>query len=41
MSSNYNRLTKPAVIFVSNGKSRVVVKRETYKDLIRNDVGGK
>jgi diaminopimelate decarboxylase len=41
MSSNYNRLTKPAVIFVNNGKSRVVVKRETYQDLIRNDVGGK
>jgi diaminopimelate decarboxylase len=41
MSSNYNRLTKPAVVFVNNGKSRVVVKRETYQDLIRNDVGGK
>ena len=41
MSSNYNRLTRPAVVFVKNGKSRVVVKRETYEDLLRNDVGGK
>ncbi len=41
MSSNYNRLTRPAVVFVKNGKSRVVVKRETFEDLIRNDVGGK
>lgn len=38
MSSNYNRLTKPAVVFVQDGKARVVVKRETYEDLIRNDV---
>lgn len=37
MSSNYNRLLKPAVVFVSNGKSRLVVKRETYDDLLRND----
>lgn len=38
MASNYNRLTKPAVVFVMNGQSRTVVKRETYEDLIRNDV---
>jgi diaminopimelate decarboxylase len=38
MSSNYNRLLKPAVVFVSNGVSKVVVKRETYQDLIRNDL---
>jgi diaminopimelate decarboxylase len=38
MASNYNRLRKPAVIFVENGKSKVVVKRETYEDIIRNDV---
>ena len=38
MSSNYNRLLKPAVVFASNGKSKVVVKRETYLDLIRNDL---
>lgn len=38
MASNYNRLRKPAVIFVEDGKSKVVVKRETYEDIIRNDV---
>jgi diaminopimelate decarboxylase len=38
MASNYNRLLKPAVVFVNNGNSRLVVKRETYDDLIRNDI---
>ncbi len=38
MSSNYNRLQKPAVVFVNNGKSRIVVKRETLDDIIRNDI---
>ena len=37
MSSNYNRLQKPAVVFVKDGTSRVVVKRETLQDLVRND----
>jgi len=38
MASHYNRLTKPAVVFVKNGKSVVAVKRETYQDLISQDV---
>lgn len=38
MSSNYNRLQKPAVVFVNKGKSRIAVKRETLDDIIRNDV---
>ena len=38
MSSNYNRLQKPAVVFVNEGKSRGVVKRETLDDIIRNDL---
>ncbi|QWB95775.1 diaminopimelate decarboxylase [Mycoplasmatota bacterium] len=38
MASNYNRLLKPAVIFVNQDKARIVVKRETLKDLIRNDL---
>jgi len=38
MSSNYNRLLKPAVVFAANGKSKLVVKKETYEDLIRNDL---
>lgn len=38
MSSNYNRIPKPAVVMVADGKSRVVVKRETMEDIVRNDV---
>ena len=38
MSSNYNRLQKPAVVFVNKGTSRIAVKRETLDDIIRNDV---
>ncbi len=38
MSSNYNRIPKPAVVMVSGGKSRVAVKRENYEDIIRNDL---
>lgn len=38
MSSNYNRLQKPAVIFVNNGNTRIAVKRETLDDIIRNDI---
>ncbi len=37
MASNYNRNPRPAVIFVRNGKSRVIVRRETYEDLIALD----
>ena len=38
MASNYNRVPRPAVVFVANGKSRVVVRRETFADLVRLDV---
>ena len=38
MASNYNRIPRPPVVMVSGGKSKVVIKRETYDDLIRNDV---
>ena len=37
MSSNYNRIAKPAVVFVKNGEAKVAVKRESFEDLIRND----
>ncbi len=39
LSSNYNKLTKAAVVFVNEGTSRVVIRRETYEDLLRFDVG--
>lgn len=38
MSSNYNRIPKPAVVFVNNGESRIAVKRETLDDIVRNDI---
>ncbi len=38
MASNYNRLTRPAIVIAKDGSSKIVVKRETYEDLIRNDV---
>lgn len=38
MASNYNRNTKPPIIMVKDGQSRVIVNRETYEDLIKNDI---
>jgi len=38
MSSNYNRLARPAVVLVNEGTADVIVARETFRDLIRNDV---
>lgn len=38
MASNYNRLPRPAVVFVRAGEARVVVRRETYDDLVSLDV---
>lgn len=38
MSSNYNRLGKPAVVMIADGKDYIAVKRETLDDIIRNDV---
>ncbi len=39
MGSNYNKVTRPAVVFVAEGSPREVVRRETYDDLLRTDVG--
>ncbi|MBT9283331.1 MAG: diaminopimelate decarboxylase [Hydrogenibacillus schlegelii] len=38
MASHYNRLPRPAVVFVRDGRARLVVRRETYADLVRHDV---
>ena len=38
MASNYNKLTRPPVLFVADGAARLVVRRETYEDLVRCDV---
>lgn len=38
MSSNYNRNLIPPVIMVKEGKSRCIVKPQTFDDIVRNDV---
>lgn len=38
MASNYNRIPRPPVVMVNDGKARTVVKRESYEDIIRNDI---
>lgn len=38
MSSNYNQIPKPAVVFTYKGKSRLVIRRQTFEDLISLDV---
>ena len=38
MGSNYNKVTRPAVVFVSNGEARLVVRRESLDDLLLLEV---
>lgn len=38
MASNYNQIPKPAVVFVKEGESRVVIRRQTFEDLIHYDI---
>ena len=38
MGSNYNKVTRPAVVFVADGKARLVVRRETLNDLLLLEV---
>lgn len=38
MGSNYNKVPRPAVVFVAGGKARLVVRRETFDDLMRCDI---
>ncbi len=37
MASNYNSITRPAVVFVRDGEARLVRRRETYDDLLHLD----
>ncbi|HEX7134552.1 MAG TPA: diaminopimelate decarboxylase [Iamia sp.] len=39
MGSNYNKVLRPAVVFVADGEARLVVRRETPDDLLATDVG--
>jgi diaminopimelate decarboxylase len=38
MASNYNKVGRPPVVFVGGGEARVVVRRETFEDLLALDV---
>jgi diaminopimelate decarboxylase len=38
MGSNYNKVPRPPVVFVHDGQARLVVRRETYDDLLRLDL---
>ncbi len=38
MSSNYNRVAKPAMILVKDGQADLILKRENLEDLLRNDL---
>ena len=38
MSSNYNRIARPAALLASQGKAEIIVKRESPEDIIRNDL---
>ena len=37
MSSNYNRITRPAAVLVNNGEANIIIQRENYEDLLRYD----
>lgn len=38
MASNYNRLPRPAMVGVGKEGDRIIIKRESYEDLVRNDI---
>ena len=38
MASNYNRVTRPEVVSVKDGKAKVIIKRETYEHMTALDV---
>ncbi len=38
MANNYNRIPRPAVVFAREGNCDLVVKRESYEDLVKKDI---
>ncbi|MGE7665056.1 diaminopimelate decarboxylase [Ureibacillus composti] len=38
MASNYNRVPRPAVVFVESGEHQLVIQRESYENIIQNDL---
>jgi diaminopimelate decarboxylase len=39
MSSNYNKIPKPPVVLVNQGKSKLICRRESFDDIIKNELG--
>lgn len=38
MASNYNRVPRPCAVMVGGGEDREIIRRESYEDLVRNDI---
>lgn len=38
MASNYNRLPRPAMVGVGKDGDRLIVRRESYEDIVKNDI---
>ncbi|MBE6730520.1 MAG: diaminopimelate decarboxylase [Ruminococcaceae bacterium] len=38
MASNYNRNVRPACVMIKEGQDRLIIRRETFEDLIKNDI---
>ena len=38
MASNYNRIPRPAAVMIKDGIARMIINRESYEDLVRNDI---
>lgn len=38
MASNYNRVPRPAVVMISKGADRLIINRESYEDMVKNDI---
>ena len=38
MASNYNRIPRPPIVALRGGEKKIVVKRESFEDMIRNDL---
>ena len=38
MASNYNRIPRPPIVAVENGSAKIIVKRESFEDLTRNEI---
>lgn len=38
MASNYNRICRPATVMVKDGQARLIINRETFEDIIKNDI---